>query len=171
MIGVLPGVIARKRLRKKRQRHRDKPDPWKGDLDVSIGSFLVCEKGVTARLSSPFPSLLSRHYEWSKVPMGIAALKLATAGEGRCASLIYSQMSEKQKDVLESRLGEVVWTCEEGIDYLDHESEFIDSVQEVWDWVPSLVSRCPYQSVAHDLMMVCDLNDEALDKYVMSRLL
>jgi hypothetical protein len=168
--GVIAGLIAAKVMKNEVERIYEPPSSSSGDLVVSVGSFKVCETGVTADLKSPL-SLLSRHYRWKWVPPGIAALRLITMGEGNCAFWVYNHMTENQKDTLEDKFGEIRWTQEEEVLYMDHDSDFIEAIEEIWDWMPSLVSKCPYQSVAHDMAMVRRLDLASLDKYVMSHLL
>jgi len=169
-MSAIAGTIAFFVIEEEEQRIHDEPEPEAGDLVLNSGSFLVCETGVTAKLSPPL-GFLSRHYEWKWVPPGIGALRLAVLGEGDTPSTLYRFMNERQKDQLEMELGKVYWTCEEHKDFLEHNSTLADDVSRIWDWMPSLVSKCPYQSVIHDINMVRDMSDQELDSYVMAKLL
>ena len=179
-------LVNRKRRRRKERKTRDTSVPADGDLRVPAGDFLVCETGVTAKLKPPL-EMMSNHYRWEKVPPSIAALKLVVMNNdldnGRVASFVYSMMSESQKAMLDASIGKVVWTCEEhhiqnceidghgpGGEY-EHSSDLVESVEKIWDWMPSLASRCPYKSVAHDLVHIREMCDESLDDYVMRRLI
>ena len=101
----------------------------------------------------------------------MAALRLAMTGEGDAPGMLYRYMSNHQRDMLEERIGEVVWTCEDNQEYFNHDSDLVEDVERVWDWMPSLIPVCPYQSVAHDIRMVRELSDPDLDRYVMSKML
>jgi hypothetical protein len=129
------------------------------------------ESGVTAKLASPLGAL-SRHYPWRWVPPGISALRLSLTGEGNTPYFVYGQMNNAQRDILEDKLGRVWWSCEGGTTYFNHDSDLVDAVEEIWDWMPkAAAAKCPYQSVMHDIDMVRALDDESLDRYVMSKLL
>lgn len=163
---------ARRAIRRSRRRTRnyDKPRPEKSDLVNCVGEFLVCETGINARLAPPLSSL-SRHYPWAWVTPGIAALRLAVLGEGSTSSLIYTKMSRGQVALLEQRLGEVHWTYDEQRWCFDHDSDLVDAIGEIWDWLPKVVGACPYQSVVHDIQHARKLSDADLDRYVMGRMM
>lgn len=170
MFAAISGSIAWHAIQQKKQRVHEPPSEKKGDLVLGAGSLLVCETGVTAKFAPPL-GLLSRHYEWKRIPPGMAALRLAMTGEGQSPAMLYRFMSNRQRDMLEDKLGRVYWTCEDHQWYFNHDSDLVDDVERMWDWMPSLIPACPYQSVAHDIRMVRELDDESLDQYVMSKML
>lgn len=170
MIAAIAGCVAFDVIEERVQRVHEPPNETKGDLILGMGSFLVCDTGVTAKLAPPL-GILSRHYDWKWIPPGFAALRLAMTGEGESPGMLYRYMSSSQRDMLEDKLGVCSFSWEGDQEYFNHDSDLVDDVERVWDWMPSLIPVCPYQSVAHDIRMVRGMSDPDLDRYVMGKLL
>ena len=163
------GSTATDSLFDEEQRLYEKPDPSTGDLDLRIGTFLVCETGVTADLKEPL-AMMSRHIPWPQVAPSIGGLLLLALGEGDFAHTMFSMMTEKQHDILESELeGSVAWgdrNVANSPARFERHSPFTASVGELLDWAPKIAAKCPYQSAAYDLQNLWRRDTKQLDSYV-----
>ena len=140
-----------------------------GDLDLRIGTFLVCETGVTAELKEPL-AMMSRHIPWPLVAPSIGGLLLLALGEGDFAHKVFSLMSERQHDILEIELEGSVAEGDRNVANspatFEEHSPFTASIGELLEWAPKIAAKCPYRSAAYDLENMWQWDTKQLDSYV-----
>ena len=109
-------------------------------LSMPIGDILVQEGGVTCRLEEPL-SRMSRYYPWRYVPSVLEGFCALATGEGD--PMVFALLREGDKDTLEKSIGRVDYSSDDEFDYIEHDSDVLESVQRLLEWMPVLASQSP----------------------------
>jgi hypothetical protein len=141
------------------ERHSDEPEDSNGDLTLSTGEFLVTDTGVMCRLADPL-SKLSGHYDWERVPVGIATLKLlVVAPDSDAFEFVMNFFGEEERDRLDA-ITPKAGTEPDETEYLSQD------VEDLLSWAPSLASKCPYPEIAAELESLPSMEPEELGDFV-----
>lgn len=146
----------------------DKPNEKAGDIETSIGAFVVSDLGVDVRLRPPL-SKLSGTYKWKHVPLGLVAFKTLLTGVGPCEVIDMIPLSDREKDLLDKLIGRVD-VVEGDPDVICHDSPYLEDLDKIFTtWCPRLADMCPSAPTAHDLRALPKMCDRDIESYVASR--